>query len=83
MKKKSILIIALLAIFLGSCKDKKKSDNPFFSEYETPFQVPPFDQIKLEHYMPAFMEGIKQKNAEIEAIVNNPAEPDFCCRIRT
>ena len=77
MNKKLIIVIALSAFFMNSCKDEKKSDNPFFSEYETPFHVPPFDKIKLEHYMPAFIEGIKQKNAEIEAIVDNPSEPNF------
>ncbi len=51
--------------------------NPFLSEYTTPFGVPPFDKIKLEHYMPAFLQGMEEQAKEIEAIVNNPAEPDF------
>ncbi len=51
--------------------------NPFFTEYATPFQVPPFDQIKLEHYLPAIDSGIAQQEAEIKAIVENPQEPDF------
>jgi peptidyl-dipeptidase Dcp len=52
-------------------------DNPFFSDFNTPFQVPPFDKIKEEHYLPAFKEGIKQQKKEIEAIVNNPEPPTF------
>lgn len=51
--------------------------NPFFTEYTTPFQVPPFDQIKLEHFMPAFDEGIKENLAEIQAITDNKEEPNF------
>ena len=73
-------MIALSVITLASCTSKPEqkaeveSPNPFLSEYTTPFQVPPFDQIKNEHYMPAFEAGIKEQQAEVEAICNN-AEP--------
>ena len=53
------------------------NDNPFFKEYTTPFQTPPFDKIKLEHYLPAFEEGIKIKRAELDVIINNPDKPTF------
>ena len=56
---------------------KAPGDNPFFSAFNTPFQVPPFRQIKADHYLPAFTEGIRQQKKEIEAIVNNPEAPDF------
>ncbi len=52
-------------------------DNPFLSAFNTPFQVPPFDKIKEEHYLPAFKEGIQQQKKEIEAIVDNPEPPTF------
>jgi peptidyl-dipeptidase Dcp len=52
-------------------------DNPLLSAFDTPFQVPPFDKIKEEHYLPAFEEGIRQQAKEIEAIVNNPEPPTF------
>ena len=55
----------------------KKQANPFLGEYGTPFETPPFDKIKIEHYMPAFEEGIRQEKADIDAIVNNPDEPTF------
>ena len=55
----------------------QKRENPFFTEYKTPFQVPPFDKIDTSDYMPAFLEGIKQHNAEIDAIINNTTLPDF------
>lgn len=58
-------------------KDAKNSDNPFFTDYTTPFQVPPFDKIKTSDYLPAFSEGIKQHDAEIKAIIDNTAEPNF------
>lgn len=53
------------------------TDNPFFKPYPTPFNVPPFDLIKNEHFLPAIEEGIKREEAEIEAIVNNPDPPTF------
>ena len=46
-------------------------------QYTTPYGAPPFDQIKLEHYMPAFLEGMAQQKAEIDAIVNNTEAPTF------
>lgn len=53
------------------------NDNPFFKEYTTPFQTPPFDKIKIEHYLPAFEEGIKIRRAELNIIINNPDKPTF------
>ncbi len=51
--------------------------NPFLKAYKTPHQTPPFDQIKTEHYVPAFEEGIKEQQAEIEKITSNPEAPTF------
>ena len=53
------------------------TDNPFLSEFETPYGTPDFNRIKVEHYEPAFLKGIKQQNEEIKAIVENPDEPSF------
>src|SRR5574344_1793986 len=53
------------------------AQNPFLAPYPTPHGTVPFDRIKLEHYQPALMEGIRQQNAEIEAIVANPEAPTF------
>ncbi|MDD4922064.1 MAG: M3 family metallopeptidase [Bacteroidales bacterium] len=53
------------------------AENPFFKTYEKPYGAPPFDLIKVKHYMPAFQEGIKQQNQEINALVSNPAIPTF------
>jgi peptidyl-dipeptidase Dcp len=68
----------LAAVCITSCKKVEKSDNPFFnSKYETPFEVPPFDKIKLSHFMPAFIKGFEEHNKEIDAIINNTKEPTF------
>ncbi|KMM32011.1 peptidase M3 [Parabacteroides goldsteinii] len=77
------LMAAGLAVVLGACNSSKKSDvadaapNPFFTEYTTPFGVPPFDKIEVAHYKPAFEKGMEEQKKEIDAIVNNPEEPTF------
>lgn len=53
------------------------SQNPFFSTYTTPFGVPPFAQIKNEHFEPAFTEGMKQQATEIAAIITQKTTPTF------
>lgn len=56
---------------------RAEGDNPFFKKYTTPFEIPPFSQIREEHYMPAFIEGMKQQQREIEQIAANTEEPTF------
>lgn len=58
-------------------EQKSASDNPFFAEYDTPFGVPPFGQIKNEHFIPAVEKGIEEQNQEVDAIINNEDAPDF------
>jgi len=53
----------------------KQEKNPFFSRWKTEFDIPPFDQIHEEHYIPAFEKGIKQEKQEIEKIVENKDDP--------
>ncbi len=74
MKYRSALLISI-GLFMASCTPKET--NPLLSEWTSPFGVPPFDQVKEEHYMPAFKEAMKVHNQEIDAIVNNPEAPDF------
>ncbi len=52
-------------------------NNPFLETYNTPFQVPPFDQIKNDHFMPGLEKAIEQARAQIDQIVNNPESPSF------
>jgi peptidyl-dipeptidase Dcp len=54
-----------------------QNNNPFFNEWDTPFQVPPFDQIEEAHYMPALLEGLKRESREIDKIINNSDTPTF------
>ncbi len=80
MMNQSLMVSSLLmlSVAAGSLKaERTGSDNPFFSEYNTPFGVPPFEDIKLEHYMPAFERGIDEQAAEIDAIVSNREVPNF------
>lgn len=51
--------------------------NPFFEKYDTPHGTVPFDKIKLEHFEPAFIEGIRRDKEELELIINNPEPPTF------
>lgn len=53
------------------------ADNPFFRPYATPFGVPPFSEIKPEHFEPAFEEGMKQQATEISALVRRRDVPTF------
>lgn len=75
MFKKSIFMLAA-SCMMYSCATQTES-NPFFSEFQTPNGVPPFDQIKLEHYEPAFQKGIEEQNANIQAIIDNTEAPTF------
>lgn len=80
MKKKQLVATAAVALLIGATGCKKKemeTENPFLSNYSTEMEVPPFDQIKLEHYKPAFEQGIEEARADIHAIVTNPEEPTF------
>ena len=54
-----------------------ETKNPFFEKYKTPFNVPDFEQINNDHFMPAFEKGMEDHKKEIEAIVNNKEEPSF------
>ena len=80
MRKIGISLVAL-ALIAGSCSQPKQPardmNNPFFKEYATPFQVPPFNEIKLEHYLPAINAGIEDHLAEIKAITDSKEEPSF------
>ena len=55
----------------------RDASNPFFMEWETPFGIPPFEQIRDEHYKPAFERAIEEQRADIEKIRNNPEPPTF------
>lgn len=75
--KNKLMILVVACSMMYSCTTPSKTDNPFLTEFQTQFGVPPFDAIKLEHYQPAFDAGIKEQTENIKAIVDNQAEPTF------
>ncbi len=80
MKKTKISIIAVVLILgfsYATNAQNRDMSNPFFSDYKTPFQVPPFNEIKLEHFKPAMEAGIAEQLAEIKAITGNTEAPNF------
>ena len=52
-------------------------ENPFLAEYSTPYEIPPFEEISYDDYLPALEEGISRHNAEIKAITDNDSTPTF------
>ena len=75
--RKSLIALVLPALLLASCAQQTTMKNPFLEEFKTEFGVPPFHLIEEAHYLPAFIEGMAQEKAEIDAIINNPEEPGF------
>ena len=73
--KKLLIAMAAIAVSVSAIAET----NPFFDykNWKTPHQTYPFNEIRPEHYMPAFEEGMKQGLAEIDAITNNPEAPTF------
>ena len=71
---KKIVFLSMMLVSLMACN---KNENPLLVEQDTPFGVPAFDKVKIEHYLPAFEKAIAENKAEIEAIVNNPEAPTF------
>ena len=65
MKKRYIFLVILTAIIINSCKQQEGNGNPFFSKYDTPFEVPPFDKIKAEHFMPGFVKGFEEQKKKV------------------
>ncbi|MDL2323197.1 M3 family metallopeptidase [Bacteroidales bacterium OttesenSCG-928-A17] len=75
--RKLFFATVLIGVVMSSCNQKEESGNPFFQAWEAPYELPPFDKITVEDYREAFLEGMKEQKAEIEAIVNNEDEPTF------
>jgi len=75
MKRGLIIFMMIMSMYGTSCT--RVEDNPFFKEWNTPFATPPFSEIKNEHYLPAFKEGIHQQQSEISAIVTSKDVPTF------
>ena len=76
MKNLSTLILMTVICF-GCTNSQETAMNPFFTAYDTPYQIPPFEKITEDHYMPAFIQGMKEQLKEIDVITNNPKPPSF------
>lgn len=71
---KKFLSIAIAVMTMSACTTR---ENPFLAEWNTPYGIPPFDEIQVDDYIPAIKEGIAQQQKEIEAITSNPDAPTF------
>ncbi|MBQ2109131.1 MAG: M3 family metallopeptidase [Bacteroidales bacterium] len=70
---KNLIASLALVMAITACSDK----NPFVQEWNTPYGTAPFSKISEADYKPAILKGIKERAAEIEAIVSNPEAPTF------
>ncbi len=83
MKKTKIILLTTVITALSSCNNPKNEkmtaseDNPLLAEWQTPFEVPPFDLIQTHHYKPAIEDAIKEQQKEINAIIENKEQPTF------
>jgi peptidyl-dipeptidase Dcp len=67
----------MIMLFALTTSCTKEEQNPFFTEWKTPFGTPPFNEIENEDYLPAFKEGIRLQQEEIAAITANKEAPTF------
>jgi peptidyl-dipeptidase Dcp len=74
-----LLISGIMSITLTGCKNapEEEKGNPFYTAYNTPFDVPPFEKIMAKHYMPAFEKGMTDGMKEIEKIAKAKSTPTF------
>ncbi|MCF0168209.1 MAG: peptidase M3, partial [Bacteroidales bacterium] len=70
---KKLIVMVSVAAALCACTES----NPLLSKWDAPFGIPPFGQVEIEHYKPALLKAMEVHDQEIDAIVNNPTEPDF------
>ena len=70
------LLVAALAVALSSNMMAQVS-NPLLNEFDTPFQIAPFEKITIDNYREAILKGLDEDKKEVEAIIKNPAAPNF------
>ncbi len=74
---KNYIIAIILLVMSVTSTQAQMTKNPFLNDYGTPYNIPPFEKITPEHFMPAVEEGMNSHSAEVKAIVNNPEPPSF------
>lgn len=57
--------------------EQRSRTNPLLQPYTTTYEIPPFELISIDDYLPAFKEGIARQKKEVAAIVSNPQKPTF------
>ena len=87
MNRSSLFFCLTLSVLTASCSDStapeqaasapSESTNPFFEESNLPYGMPAFDQIRDEHYLPAFERGMAEELSEYEAIASDPEAATF------
>jgi len=83
--KSTVFCVSLVLVFCGTigfAQVKKAtpnvaSENPLLQEWKTPYGLPPFDKIKIEHFIPAFKVAMATQMKNVDAIVKNPQKPNF------
>ena len=71
------LLVTINGLIIAQNKQKIMTNNPLLQPFSTPHNTPPYDKIKVEHFMPAIAEGMVSGRKDIEAIIKNPAKPTF------
>ena len=80
---KKILFTTLAAMALLACNNAKTGEQArengaiFYTEFDTPFGMPPFDKISFSNFKPAFLKGMEEEAGEIDSIANNAEAPTF------
>ena len=80
---KKLLLITLATMALIACNNRKTGEQArengtiFYTEFDTPFGMPPFDKISFADFKPAFLKGMEDEAKEIDSIANNPEAPTF------
>jgi peptidyl-dipeptidase Dcp len=84
MRSECLALCLVVVLALGACSggvpeipSAKLSDNPLVNEWGTPFEAPPFGEIREGHYRPAFEKGMQEQLAEVAAIVESAEAPTF------
>ena len=81
-KRCALLLLVVMAVTAAAVPTQAQTPapaapNPLLEKWTTPFEVPPFAQIKAEHFLPAYKAAIAEQRAEIDAIVKRTDAPTF------
>lgn len=70
---KKLILPFLAVLMMTACTET----NPLLGEWNTPFEIPPFEQVRPKHYLPAYIKAMEVHSAEIDAITSNPEPATF------